>query len=82
MVTRQPEPSARLVTVVKESLGALSGRQREIFDLVDLQGHSPAEAAALLGLNAATVRVHLLRARRQLRLQILGSHPHLVEDLR
>ena len=82
MVTRQPEPSATLVTVVKESLGALSGRQREVFDLVDLQGRSPAEAAVQLGLNAATVRVHLLRARRRLRLQILEKHPHLVEDLR
>lgn len=80
-VTRQPESSVGLMTVVQGSLGALSGRQREVFDLVDLQGRSSAEAAALLGVSAATVRVHLLRARRQLRQQILQKHPHIVEDL-
>lgn len=77
---RQPEPSSGLMDVVRESLHGLTARQREIFDLVDLQGHTPAEAAGLLGMNATTLRVHLLRARRQMRLRIMESHRHLVED--
>jgi RNA polymerase sigma-70 factor, ECF subfamily len=77
---RQPEPTTPLMDVVRGSMDVLTARQREIFDLVDLQGHTPAEAAGLLDMNAATVRVHLLRARRQLRLRILQLHPHIVED--
>lgn len=77
---RQPEPSSGLMDVVRESLGALTARQREIFDLVDLQGHTPAEASHLLNMNATTLRVHLLRARRQLRMRIMDSHRHMVED--
>ena len=77
---RQPEPSSDLMAVVRGSLGTLTARQREIFDLVDLQGHTPAEAAGLLDMNATTVRVHLLRARRQLRVRIMESHRHMTED--
>jgi RNA polymerase sigma-70 factor (ECF subfamily) len=49
----------------------LSERQREIFDLVDMQGHTAAEAAEMLGIEASTARVHLLRARRELRTRLL-----------
>jgi RNA polymerase sigma-70 factor (ECF subfamily) len=80
-MTRQPEPAAALLDIVRASLDELTARQREVFDLVDLQGHTPAEAAGLLDMNATTVRVHLLRARRQLRTRILESHPHIVEDV-
>lgn len=81
-VTRQPEPGAVLLDIVRSHLEGLPARQREVFDLVDLQSHTPAEAAELLAMNAATVRVHLLRARRKLRARILESHPHIVEDMR
>lgn len=80
-VTQQPEGRAFLTDIVRDSLGTLTGRQREVFDLVDLQGYSPAEAADVLGMNATTVRVHLLRARRQVRTRILAMHPHIVEDV-
>lgn len=80
-VAHQPDVGAFLTDLVRDSLGALTGRQREVFDLVDLQGHSPAEAAAVLGMNATTVRVHLLRARRHVRTTILAMHPHIVEDM-
>jgi DNA-directed RNA polymerase specialized sigma24 family protein len=60
----------------------LPARQREVFDLIDLQGYSPAEAAHLLAMNGTTVRVHLLRARRRLRTRILEMHPHIMEDVR
>lgn len=81
-VTRQPDPAGALLDVVRGSLGTLPARQREVFDLIDLQGYTPAEAAAMLGMNGTTVRVHLLRARRRLRERILESHPHIVEDTR
>lgn len=71
----------RLLRIVREQLGPLPARQRELFDLIDLQGHTPAEAAAMLDMNPNTVRVHLLRARRAIRARILARHPHIVEEL-
>lgn len=47
--------------------------QRCAFDLVDLQGFAAAEAAEMLGLKAATLRVNLMRARRTIRRQLLES---------
>lgn len=59
----EPDIVAGLMRLMEE----LSPKQRAVFDLVDLQGHSPRDAAALLKMNDSTVRVHLLRARRALR---------------
>lgn len=67
---------------IRAAFRDLPGRQREVFDLVDLQGLSPTEAAGLLGLAAPTVRVHLLRARRTLRALMIDIEPALVEDRR
>lgn len=72
----------RLARLVRERFFELPGRQREVFDLVDLQGYSPAEVADMLGLERVTVRTNLLRARRALRRRILESHPELVEAYR
>lgn len=68
---------AQLVRTLFEDLPE---RQREVFDLVDLQGHSPREVSAMLGLEPPTVRVHLLRARRAIRERILARHPHMAEQ--
>ncbi len=59
----------------------LPGRQREIFDLVELQGLSGAEASELLGIEPVSVRAHLFKARRRLRRLILPTSPELAEDL-
>ena len=71
------------VTLLRQSLEAflrdLPDRQREILDLVDLQGMSAAEAAELMGIEPTTVRVHLFRARRHLRTRILEVRPELAE---
>jgi RNA polymerase sigma-70 factor (ECF subfamily) len=67
--------------ILRSFLEALPGRQRQALDLVDVQGHSPAEAAAMLGLDAGTVRTHLHRARRALRSRLLEEHPELLEGL-
>lgn len=57
----------RTVGLIRTLLGELPLRQREVFDLVDLQGLKPREAAEMLEMNPNTVRVHLLRARRTMR---------------
>ncbi|WP_420448912.1 RNA polymerase sigma factor [Candidatus Palauibacter sp.] len=62
----------RTMRLIRSLLGGLSMRQREVFDLVDLQGLRPAEAARLLGMNPNTLRVHLLRARRRMRKKMLA----------
>ncbi len=65
--------------LVKTFFEALPGKQREVFDLADLQGFRSSEVAEMLGMNAATVRTHLFRARRVIRKKILELNPELVE---
>jgi len=60
---------------ILEMMRDLSPLQRVTLDLVDFQGFEPAEAAEMLEMNPATVRVHLLRARRALRTRILDDTP-------
>jgi len=83
-VTATPAPErsdeARLLALVREQLGALPARQREIFDLRELQGRTAPEVAELLGLSESTVRVHLLRARRAIRARVLARHAGMLED--
>ena len=74
--------AARIARIVLERFRELPDRQREVFDLVDLQGHTPAEVAELLGLEPVTVRTNLLRARRAIRRKILECHPRLLEEYR
>ncbi len=68
------------VEVARTFFSELPERQREVFDLVELQGYTASEAAEMLVISASTVRVHLLRARRTLRARILEQHPALAED--
>jgi RNA polymerase sigma-70 factor (ECF subfamily) len=63
----------RLAGLARAALAELPARQRAVFDLADLQGHSPAEVAELLGMNPVTVRVHLMRARRAVRARVLAG---------
>jgi len=69
----------RASDLVKAFLEKLSERQREIFDLVDLQGFSTVEVSAMLKMEPVTVRSHLFRARKAIRGKILESHPELVK---
>ncbi len=62
----------RTMRLIRTLLGELPMRQREVFDLVDLQGLDPKEAAELLEMNPNTLRVHLLRARRRMRREMLA----------
>ena len=70
------------VAMVRVFLTCLPPRQREVLDLVDLQGRSAAEVGEMLSLEPSTVRVHLLRARRTLRARILDARPEFVEELK
>ncbi|HEU0015225.1 MAG TPA: RNA polymerase sigma factor [Longimicrobium sp.] len=69
--------SERTAALVRGFFGDLPPRQRELVDLVDVQGYTAAEAAEMLDLEPATARVHLFRGRRALRERMLAAHPHL-----
>ncbi len=55
------------VTVLKACLGKLTYIQRTCLTLRDLQGFSCEEIAQILGIRRSTVRVHLYRARKNLK---------------
>lgn len=82
--TAAPAPedldSRALARLVRAAFDGLPARQREVLDLVDLQGHSAAEVSRMLGIEPATARVHLLRARRAVRARVLATQPALLED--
>jgi len=63
----------RTLRLIRTLVTELPMTQREVFDLVDLQGLRPAEAARLLEMNPNTLRVHLLRARRRMRKEMLAQ---------
>jgi RNA polymerase sigma-70 factor (ECF subfamily) len=56
------------------ALAKLPARQRSVFMLSHYEGCTSREVSALTGLNESTVRVHLFRAIRRLRL-LLGTGP-------
>jgi RNA polymerase sigma-70 factor (ECF subfamily) len=69
-----------LAALVRHHRRALTRREREVFDRVDLGGMPTAEAAAALGIAPSTARVLLARARRTIRLRMLAEHPDLLEE--
>jgi RNA polymerase sigma-70 factor, ECF subfamily len=72
----------RLASLLRQYYTVLPPRQRQIFELADLQGRSSVDIAGMLGIEPSTVRVTLLKARRTLRLKMLAAHPRLLEDYR
>ena len=70
-----------LAGLVGALLRELPPRQREVFDLVELQGMPAKEVAQLIGIRASSVRGCLLKARRNLRRRILATWPDVEEDL-
>lgn len=75
-----PEPAPGIdpgeVQDVLKALGALSTNQRAAVLLHDEEGFTGPEVGRLLGISAATVRVHLFRGRRRLR-ELLGSEEEI-----
>jgi RNA polymerase sigma-70 factor (ECF subfamily) len=72
--------TASLTEVVRALFRSLPDRQRQVFDLADIQGYSPREIGEMLGMNAVTVRANLCKARRAIRTRILDRYPELAEE--
>lgn len=60
---------------ISAAWGALNERDREILELVVLDELPAAEAAAVLGVNQAAMRMRLARAKRRLRADLQGLGP-------
>jgi len=73
---------SRVERLVASYFSALSPRQREVFELVELRGLTTAEVATRLEIEPTTVRVLLLRARRAIRARMLADHPDLLKEHR
>jgi RNA polymerase sigma-70 factor (ECF subfamily) len=65
----------RAAAAIREMFSDLPPRQREIFDLIDLQGLTPAEVAERTGMKPASVRANLFKARSAIRARFLATHP-------
>ena len=68
-------------SLVRLFFAELPDRQREVFDLVELQGLSAAEASEMLGIEPVSVRANLFKARKRLRTRILEARPEVAEDV-
>ena len=80
------DPGARIdreraLAMIQESVIQLPIRQREIFDLCDILGHTPAEAAEIIGMKPVSVRASLFKARAFIRRNIMLAHPEYAEQL-
>lgn len=69
----------RAAAIIHELFEKLPRRQREIFDLVDLQGLSPTEAAERTGMKPVSIRANLFKARKAIRESLLATHPSYSE---
>ncbi|MGD2120766.1 MAG: RNA polymerase sigma factor [Gemmatimonadota bacterium] len=58
----------------------LPPRQREVFQLSEMQGLTSPEIGEILDLAPASVRAALLKARRSLRKKMLEHHPEFVQE--
>jgi RNA polymerase sigma-70 factor (ECF subfamily) len=69
----------RATALIHEMFWELPARQREIFDLIDLQGLTPAEVAERTGMKPVSVRANLFKARSSIRARVLATHPSYSE---
>ncbi len=69
----------RLIELIVAMSRVLPLRQREVFILCDIEGRTPAEAAAMLDMKDVSVRASLFKARLSIRRSILATHPGFVE---
>lgn len=70
----------RIQAVLRAFLEELPQRQREVFQLADMQGLTSPEIGKLLGVAPGSVRAALFKARRTLRKRILAQHPEFAEE--
>ncbi len=74
------ELGAGFAGLVREALDQLSPMQRACFRLTSLERFRSADAAAMLGVSEATVRVHAHRARRALRELLADAREGYADD--
>jgi RNA polymerase sigma-70 factor, ECF subfamily len=72
----------RLAALVLLYYDTLPRRQRQIFELADLRGLTPAQIARQLRMEQTTVRAHLFKARRAIRGRLLEHHERLLKEYR
>jgi RNA polymerase sigma-70 factor (ECF subfamily) len=72
--------AVRIAQLALQYFDTLPARQRQIFELADMRGMTPAEVARHLGMQQVTVRAHLFRARRTIREQMLKHHERLLKE--
>jgi RNA polymerase sigma-70 factor (ECF subfamily) len=69
-----------LRTLISTFVEDLPRRQREVFQMSELQGLSSPEIGKILKMDPGSVRAALFKARKTLRRQILQQHPEFVEE--
>ena len=72
--------AARLTELVQFYYAELPKRQREVYEMGDMRGLTSQQIGERLGITASTARGLLMKARRRIRLRILESHAHVLED--
>ena len=82
MASSADPDQARLAALVLLYFDALPRRQRQIFELADIRGLTPAEIARELQMEQVTVRAHLFKARRTIRGRMLEHHERLLKEYR
>ncbi len=78
----QPQLDQEFRSQLADCLDGLSGREKEIFLLRDIEGLSIKESADVLNCSSVAVRVHLSSARRKIKEKIKEKYPFLLEDRR
>jgi RNA polymerase sigma-70 factor (ECF subfamily) len=76
---QQPTPEAQTLAAERRrqlsvALARLPARQRAVFALSQEQGYSSREVSAMTGMKESTVRVHLFRALRKLRVLLRSTN--------
>ena len=71
--------ASRLRQPLADALGSLAPAEREIVELVDIDGLAPADAARILGINPAAARMRLARGRRRMRAALAVEAPDAVQ---
>lgn len=69
-----------LADLISAFVDDLPRRQREVFQMSELQGLSSPQIGKILKIDPGSVRAALFKARRTLRRQILENHPEFVEE--
>jgi RNA polymerase sigma-70 factor (ECF subfamily) len=71
--------ASRLRQPLSKALDSLAPTERELVELVDIDGLAPADAARVLGINPAAARMRLARGRRRMRAALAVETPDAVQ---